>query len=246
MLKTTLGAELLRAELLESNEVNTIFYENVNEEELNQLLNEDDVILIKESIKDFVDNVLVPFIHSNPSLFLAESAEDVKAKLYTFSTFAIKGYLEELADLEMAFEHVLDDLEDAIIEEGIDPESEDAEDILAESVLALYEKAAMYAISKGLGAMEVIEEIRKSTLKKVGAGLAAAGALAGAGYAAYKNRDEIEKVAHQVGSTLKQYGEKAKEKGEELAQDVEQKAKSIWGGIKNAFKQKAEEKVAKK
>jgi ElaB/YqjD/DUF883 family membrane-anchored ribosome-binding protein len=76
--------------------------------------------------------------------------------------------------------------------------------------------------------------------------LAAAGALAGAGYAAYKNRDEIEKVAHQVGSTLKQYGEKAKEKGEELAQDLEQKAKSIWGGIKNAFKQKAEEKVAKK
>jgi len=235
MFKTTLGAELLRSELLESKEVNTIFYESVEEESLNQLLNDDEVHFIKESIKDFIDNALVPFIKENAHLFLAESAEDIKSKLYTFTTFAIKGYLEELADIEIAFEEIINNVEQSLIEEGIDPSSEEAEDILTETVATLFEKATMYALSKGVGAMEVIEEIRKSTLKKVGAGLAAAGALAGAGYAAYKNKDEIEKVAHQVGSTLKQYGEKAKEKGEEVGEEVGEKVKEVSKKAKSTF-----------
>ena len=194
MLRTTLAAESYVAELFEQNEVQTIFYEALEEEKLNELLNNDELTFFKESLDSFIEEV-VNFVKANPSIFISESKEETIERIYTFATHAIKGYLEELAELEA----IIPNLTESVLSEEEDEEA--AEDIIATEIAELNERAKLYGLTKGLGSLSYLDEISKKKLAIAG-GLAGLAGLAGTVYAAKKMLDD-ESMFSKLGRTFR-------------------------------------------
>jgi len=206
MIATTLAAEAFRANL--TDEVKTIFEAEQAGEYLNTY--EEDIDFLMEEIENFVTVDIPAFISASPNLFIGESKEEVLEKLTTFITHAVKGYLEELAEFETIARRV--------VEEG------EQDDEVALELMALLERAKLYALAKGQGALSYLEEVRLSPKAKkalkIAAGVGAGLAAAGAAYGAYKHREDIEKFAKGLIQKLRGKEEEslAKRMDREIAQ----------------------------
>jgi len=146
MLNSTFAAEKLLSEALELNKVPTVFHEQISKNP--KQLTPEAVQLFENVIKLFMEH-LNNFINENLRLFYDDSVEGIYAKMKVFTTSAFYGLLTELADI------------DILVSSGKILNESDNEQTFAKKLDNLIYKSFNYAISQGIGALNLFEQILK-------------------------------------------------------------------------------------